>query len=207
MTKKNKIMKAIQIFVISLVLTLSCKAQEKINYHIYGNIGLPPVTYNDEDYLQLKPVVLEKYKSLEGSWKAQEDDKLIFDVQVFERSLKGGSFYSDKCLGYNHIHIDFMEKFILRIGGTGYDDINKLNKIYFRIRPETFSSGKIGVSGFIYIVDDNTFRMEVMGVWDPGEEGDEIRTRPDFKFETAPADLLGRVPKILRKKILIFKRQ
>ncbi|MCU4156635.1 hypothetical protein J1N10_11665 [Carboxylicivirga sp. A043] len=181
--------------------------QEKMLYTKYGNLGMMD-TYNGKDYLKDKLEAKIAYRQLVGQWLAQEVN-LKFDIQYKERMEWGCSGYIDRCLAENITHPDFQTNFDISIGGTGYDDINNLNTIFFRIGPSDFAGGvnQISVSGYLHVVDANTLRMEIKGVQHPTGENEEITIRADYTYEKAPDELLERVPKVLRRKTITFKRK
>ncbi|MBR8536793.1 hypothetical protein KDU71_14560 [Carboxylicivirga sediminis] len=201
-------MKKLSIILVTLGLLISCQAQEKIIYTKYGNIG-EKFNYNDEVYIKNKQEVIEVYKGLVGNWKATEVNDLAFRVQYEECLFSGNAYYIDECYADNINHPDFQTDFDMMIGGTGYDNINNLKMIFFRIGPSNFTGGvnQVSVSGFLHVIDDNTLRMEIMGVQHSSADDEEITIRADYKIETAPTEILERVPAVLRQKTLTFKRQ
>ncbi|MBR8536792.1 hypothetical protein KDU71_14555 [Carboxylicivirga sediminis] len=201
-------MKKSLILIVTLFLLISCQAQEKMIYPKYGNIGDREI-YNNVKYLSLKPEVKQAYKAIIGTWEEENDTNFRYIIRFYERDLDDRSYYRDHCNARNISHPDFQTDFDMMIGGTGYDNINNLNKIFFRIGPSNFTGGvnQVSVSGFLHVIDDNTLRMEIMGVQHPSADDEEITIRADYKIETAPAEILERVPAVLRQKTLTFKRQ
>ncbi|MCU4156634.1 hypothetical protein J1N10_11660 [Carboxylicivirga sp. A043] len=182
--------------------------QEKMLYTKFNNIGTIE-TYNGKEYIKYKPAAKTAYRQLVGQWQAQEISDLELTIQFKERDDYRSYRYGDRCFAENITHPSFQTRFHIRIGGSSYDDINNLKTIFFRIGPSDFAGGvnQISVSGYLHVVDANTIRMEIKGVRHPSGDNEEITIRADYTYEKTPDELLARVPKVLRRKTITFKRK
>jgi len=205
---KTQTMKKISIIFLSLIAAISAKAQDNLWYPVYGNIA--QVTIDEEEGVMtasLYPAAKLAYQALVGSWQAQEDPKLSFTL-LFSEAMKDGIGTIRDCAEARDIsHPDFEISYRLSLGGTRHDDINNLSKIYFSFIPQEFTSEQIYVSGYAYVADSNTLRFEILGVEHPLTVDDELAILPDYTIDSAPAEVLVRVPAVLRQKVLTFKRQ